>query len=201
MSNDDVSFLTTSMHVDVGWKVKVWGFDITFIFFISLNLFVYPSASDNNSMNDQLHQIYFSFIQTMPLCLCSLFFIFFHSPLQFVVHFIQWFKVNTYIHIDKRTTDPKVVLPLCSIHLTFETVVLVPVRIQSIMNMLVRCCFEEKRGEEEEKNVNQFERNQTHAIQNSAPIVEMRIRIIVLRSTNKISRSPTWNLVDNSMSN
>ena len=88
------------------------------LFFNWIILFIDEYEWDHNNLNEQFHQVCFLFIHS-SLSLSSFFL---HHPLQFVFHFIWWLKVNMYMSIDKRRTDPKDYIPaVCPIHLTFDT--------------------------------------------------------------------------------
>lgn len=154
-----------------------------------MTLFRYECVSDNDNMHIQLHQIYFfhSFVRSLA-CFCL-----FHirqCPLQFVVHFIQWFKVNTYTHIYLLTNDAltqKVIFLLCVLFSfdlrkwcliqTYSMYYVVPVRINTQMRIIVLTNSE---GE-----IFKWDTRHSNSIKEQCE----RERVIVARSYNQISRS------------
>jgi hypothetical protein len=155
------------------------------LFFNWMTLFVREWDSDNNNMNDQLDQVCFSFIHPS----LSLFSFFIHWTLQFVLHFIQLFKVNIYIYVlTNDALTQKVIVLLCSIHLTFDTYAWFELSHEWMVPAWIhmRIIINETKREEIFAN----RKNNYHSISRSPSLSFYHI----------IDNTLKWNVGDNSMS-
>jgi hypothetical protein len=151
-------------------------------FFISATLFRCEWASDNNNMNNQLHQICFSLIHSLLFLSLLLSFSFYivHSNLYFTSY-----SDSKSIHIYILTNDAltqKVIFLLCPIHLTLVADVwFVHFQCSSTCsNIHMRIIVNEKKKFKMRHTLFKFYQD-----------IE---RVIVARSCNKISRSPLLSL-------
>jgi hypothetical protein len=95
---------------------------VCLIFFMPMTLFRCEWASDNNNMNNQLHQICFSFIHSL-LSLSASSLSLSSTPICISLHTViqsQYIFIYIYVLTNDALTQ-KVIFLLCPIHLTFAT--------------------------------------------------------------------------------